>query len=51
MSLDQLSLGKKYIEESAFATSIPGVIKNAEGKINNKITYARITIRRLANEN
>ena len=28
------------------ATSIPGMIKNAEGKINGKITYARITIRR-----
>ena len=25
-------------------TSIPGMIKNAEGKINGKITYARITI-------
>ncbi|MCD8285229.1 MAG: adenine-specific methyltransferase EcoRI family protein, partial [Prevotellaceae bacterium] len=29
-------------------TSIPGVIKNAEGKINGKITYARILIRRKA---
>ena len=28
------------------ATSIPGMIKNAEGKINGKITYARITIRK-----
>ncbi|MRJ10079.1 restriction endonuclease subunit M [Ornithobacterium rhinotracheale] len=28
------------------ATSIPGMIKNAEGKINGKITYARILIRR-----
>ncbi len=27
-------------------TAIPGMIKNAEGKINGKITYARITIRR-----
>lgn len=27
-------------------TSIAGMIKNAEGKINGKITYARITIRR-----
>ena len=26
-------------------TSIPGMIKNAEGKINGKHTYARITIR------
>ena len=29
------------------ATAIPGLIKNAEGKINGKITYARITIRKL----
>lgn len=29
------------------STSIPGMIKNAEGKINGKITYARITIRRI----
>lgn len=29
------------------ATSIPGIIKNAEGKIGGRITYARITIRRL----
>lgn len=28
------------------ATAIAGLIKNAEGKINGKITYARITIRR-----
>lgn len=28
------------------ATSIPGMIKNAEGKINGKNTYARITIRK-----
>lgn len=27
-------------------TSIPGVIKNAEGKIGNKITYARILIKK-----
>ncbi|MCD8301822.1 MAG: adenine-specific methyltransferase EcoRI family protein [Prevotellaceae bacterium] len=27
-------------------TSIPGVIKNAEGKINGKITYARVLIRK-----
>ena len=26
-------------------TAIPGMIKNAEGKIHGKITYARITIR------
>ena len=31
---------------SPFATSIPGMIKNAEGKINGKITYARILIKR-----
>lgn len=28
------------------ATSIVGMIKNAEGKINGKSTYAKITIRR-----
>lgn len=38
--------GKKFILESSYITSIPGLIKNAEGKINGKITYARITIRR-----
>ncbi len=31
---------------STSSTSIPGMIKNAEGKIGGKITYARITIRR-----
>lgn len=29
-----------------FATAIPGMIKNAEGKIDGKITYVRLTIRR-----
>jgi len=29
-----------------YATAIPGLIKNAEGKINGKITYVRLTIRR-----
>lgn len=38
---------KKYISESSYTTSIPGLIKNAEGKIGNKITYARITIRKI----
>ena len=46
MLLDQSSMGQKSIDEFAFATSIPGMIKNAEGKIGGKITYARITIRR-----
>ena len=27
-------------------TSIPGVIKNAEGKIGNRITYARVLIKK-----
>ena len=31
----------------SYATSIAGMIKNAEGKIGDKITYARITIRRI----
>ena len=33
------------MREYSFATAIPGMIKNAEGKINGRITYARITIR------
>lgn len=33
--------------QSPCATSIPGLIKNAEGKVNGQIKYARITIRRL----
>ena len=32
------------------STSIPGMIKNAEGKINGKITYARITIKKTSNQ-
>ncbi|WP_373826611.1 hypothetical protein [Bacteroides heparinolyticus] len=36
---------EKSIEKYPFATAIGGMIKNAEGKINGKITYARITIR------
>ena len=32
------------------STSIPGMIKNAEGKINGRITYARITIKRISNQ-
>ncbi len=27
------------------ATSVPGMIKNAEGSVNGRITYARITVR------
>lgn len=38
-------MAETYIEELPSATSIPGMIKNAEGKICGKITYARITIR------
>ncbi|MDO4872295.1 MAG: adenine-specific methyltransferase EcoRI family protein [bacterium] len=37
---------KRNMQEYSYATSIPGLIKNAEGKINGKITYARVTIRR-----
>jgi len=36
-------------QELLFATSILGMIKNAEGKINGKITYARIIIRKKRN--
>jgi len=32
------------------STQIAGMIKNAEGKVNGKITYARITIRRIKNQ-
>ena len=35
--------------EYLFATSIPGIIKNTEGKIDGRITYARLTIRRKRN--
>lgn len=39
--------GQEQICENTYpATAIPGLIKNAEGKINGKITYARITIRK-----
>lgn len=41
--------GKNCIEElqsEKWATSIPGMIKNAEGRISDKITYARITVKR-----
>lgn len=38
---------KQRRENTYPATSIPGVIKNAEGKIDGKITYARITIRKI----
>lgn len=38
---------KQICENTYSKTSIPGMIKNAEGKINGKITYARITIRRI----
>jgi len=34
------------LQSAEFATSIPGMIKNAEGKISGKITYARITVRK-----
>ena len=53
-SLDQSLTEKTFTEElqlGKFTTSIPGLIKNAEGKIGNIITYARITIRRKFNEN
>ena len=43
--------GSKWEEQvrknSYSATSIPGIIKNAEGKIKGKITYARLLIRKL----
>ena len=33
-------------DHNSYATAIPGLIKNAEGKIDGKITYVRLTIRR-----
>ena len=36
----------RNVQGYSFTTSIPGLIKNAEGKINGKITYVRLTIRR-----
>lgn len=38
---------EQICKNSRPATSIPGIIKNAEGKIKGKITYARITIRKI----
>ena len=38
---------RESMQDFLFATAIPGMIKNAEGKINGKITYARITIRKI----
>lgn len=38
---------KQVCKNSHSATAIPGIIKNAEGKINGKITYARILIRKV----
>lgn len=38
---------KQICENSHSTTSIAGMIKNAEGKINGKPTYARILIHRL----
>ncbi len=49
MLLDQFCKEKNYIDElplDGWLTAIPGMIKNAEGKIKGKITYARITIRK-----
>lgn len=45
----QRSMVRANTQESLFATSILGMIKNAEGKINGKITYARIIIRKKRN--
>lgn len=38
--------GTTILQNSYPTTSIPGIIKNAEGKIGGEITYARITIRK-----
>jgi hypothetical protein len=44
-----MSQGSVSTQEYSFATSIPGMIKNNEGIIGNRITYARITIRKKYN--
>jgi hypothetical protein len=45
-----MSMARKSMQEFSSATAIPGMIKNAEGKIGDKITYARITIRQKKEE-
>ena len=47
---EPMLMDKRNVQEYSYATSIPGLIKNAEGKINGKITYARVTIRRKGSE-
>ncbi len=42
----QRSKERASMHESLSTTSIVGMIKNAEGRIGGKITYARIVIRR-----
>lgn len=46
-----ISMEKRSLQEYSYATSIPGLIKNSEGKINGKITYVRVTIRRKESKN
>lgn len=48
---DQFLTEETSTEELQSATSIPGMIKNAEGKFKGKITYARITVRRRMEKN
>ena len=45
-----ISKDNASMHDYSFATSVPGMIKNTEGKISGKITYARITIRRKRSE-
>ena len=49
MVIGPMSMERENMQEYSFATSIPGLIKNTEGKIGEKITYARITIRKIKN--
>lgn len=46
MENGHMSTDNASTHDYLFATSVPGMIKNTEGKIIGKITYARITIRR-----
>ena len=46
MENERMLMENENMHDCSFATRIPGMIKSNEGKINGRITYARITIRR-----
>ena len=47
MGPEHILTDRKNMHEFLSSTSVAGMIKNTEGKIGKKITYARITIRRI----